>query len=45
MDLFKQVTNNYTPEQMSALFNRAKQFGISDEQLKQIQNSNGIDTK
>jgi hypothetical protein len=40
MDLFKQVTNGYTPEQMSQLFNRAKQMGVPDEVISQLQNNN-----
>lgn len=44
MDLLKQVTNGYTPEQMSNLFARAKQIGVPDNVLEQIQN-NGINTK
>ena len=46
IDLFKQVTNNYTPEQMTNLFNRAKQFGVPDEVLQKLQNdTSDIDTK
>lgn len=46
MDLFKQITSNYTPEQMTNLFNRAKQMGVPEETLKQLQNNNNdIDTK
>lgn len=44
MDLFKQITHNYTPEQMNSLFTKAKQMGVSDDVLNQIQN-NGINTK
>lgn len=44
MDLFKQVTNGYTPEQMTNLFDKARQMGVPDEVLKQIQD-NGINTK
>ena len=44
MDLFKQVTNCYTPEQMTNLFDKARQMGVPDEVLKQIQD-NGINTK
>lgn len=38
MDLFKQVTKNYSPEQMNSLFQKAKQFGINDDVIKQVQN-------
>lgn len=37
MDLFKQVTSKYTPEQMDSLFNRAKQMGVPDDVLEQAQ--------
>ena len=35
-ELFKQITNGYTPEQMTALFDKAKQFGISDDVINQL---------
>lgn len=38
MDMLKEVTKNYTPEQMSGLFERAKQFGIPDNILEETQN-------
>lgn len=38
MDMLKNVTKDYTPEQMNNLFEKAKQFGISDDVLKQTQN-------
>lgn len=38
MDLFKQVTKNYSPEQMNSLFQKAKRFGINDDVIKQVQN-------
>lgn len=38
MDMLKEVTKNYTPEQMSGLFEKAKQFGVPDDVLKQAQN-------
>lgn len=44
MDFFKQVTNGYSPEQMNNLFARAKQMGVPDDVLQQLQN-NGINTK
>jgi hypothetical protein len=44
MDLFKQVTNGYSSEQMNSLFARAKQIGVPDAILQQIQN-NDISTK
>lgn len=37
MEMFKDVTKNYTPEQMDNLINRARQFGIPEEVLQQVQ--------
>ena len=44
MDLLKQITNGYSPEQMSGLLGRAKQMGVPDNILEQIQNG-GINAK
>ena len=41
IELFKQVTGNYTPQQMEGFKNFVHGFGITDEQL----NKYGIDTK
>jgi len=41
MDLLKQVTQNYTPEQVNGLFERARKFGISDDILEQAQKEIG----
>ena len=37
MELLKQVTQNYTPEQINVLFERAKQFGVPDKVLQEAQ--------
>ena len=37
MEIFKQVTNNYSPEQMQSFLERAKKMGIPDEVLQQAQ--------
>jgi len=42
MELFKQVTSKYTPEQMNNLMNVAKQYGVPDDIINQI---NGINAK
>jgi LysM repeat protein len=39
VELFNQITQNYTPEQKEKLFNQARQFGVPDEVI------NGINTK
>ena len=38
MEMFRDVTKNYSPEQMENLINRAKQFGVPEEVLQNIQN-------
>jgi len=43
MDLFKQVTNGYSPQQMQGLFDRAKQMGVPDEYLEKVKSD--ISTK
>ena len=44
MDLFKQITNGYSPEKMNSLFDRAKQFGVPNDVIEKLQN-NGVNTK
>ena len=43
INLLKDITKNYTPEQYNGLFDKAKQFGISDEKIKEIKD--GINIK
>lgn len=43
MDLFKQITNGYTPEQMNNFYQRVEQMGFSPELINQIKQ--GINTK
>lgn len=43
MELFKQITGSYSPEQMEQLYSQAKQFGIPDDVINQVQN--GINAK
>ena len=43
MELFKQVTNGYSNEQINNLLNQAKNMGFPQEVLEQVQK--GIDTK
>lgn len=35
-ELFKEITKNYKPEQIENIFNRAKQFGISDDVINKL---------
>lgn len=43
VDIFKQVTSKFTPEQMNGLYNQAKSMGFPPEVLSQVQN--GINSK
>ena len=35
-EVFKEITKNYKPEQMENIFNKAKQFGISEETINKL---------
>lgn len=35
-ELFKEITKNYKPEQIDQIFNKAKQFGISDDIINKL---------
>lgn len=35
-ELFKQITKNYKPEQIEGIFNKARQFGISDDVINKL---------
>ena len=37
MDMLKQVTKGYTPEQMNSLLDKAKQFGVSEKDIEKVQ--------
>lgn len=43
MELFKQVTNKYTPEQMNSFYSRAEQMGFSKDLINQVKE--GINAK
>lgn len=43
IDMFKQITSNYKPEQLDILFNRAKQMGVPEEYITQVKQ--GISAK
>ena len=42
MDLLKQITQGYSPEQMNGLFERAKQFGVPDNIVQQARDGINI---
>ena len=35
-EIFKEITKNYKPEQLESIFNKARQFGISDDIINQL---------
>ena len=35
-ELFKEITKNYKPEQIQMIFDKAKQFGISDDIIEKL---------
>ncbi len=35
-ELFKELTKNYKPEQIESIFNKARQFGVSDDVINQF---------
>lgn len=40
VEMFKQVTRNYTPQQMDNFFSQAKNMGFSDDLINQIKGIN-----
>lgn len=43
MELFKQVTSKYTPEQLNNFYNQAEQMGFSKDLINQVKS--GINAK
>lgn len=37
MEMFKEVTKNYSPEQINAIYDKARQFGVPNEVIQQFQ--------
>jgi hypothetical protein len=37
-EIFKEITKDYKPEQMNALFDKARQFGIGDDVIDKLKN-------
>lgn len=40
MEMFKQITKDYTPEQMSSFYNQAEKMGVPPELIEQVKNEN-----
>ena len=36
LEMFKQITSKYKPDQLSKLFDRAKQMGVPEEYINQV---------
>lgn len=36
VDLFKEITKGYKPEQIEGIFNQARQFGIGDDVINKL---------
>ena len=43
MELLKQTTKNYTPEQMNNFINQARQMGFDENLLNQVSTHNSVD--
>ena len=46
IELFKQVTGKYSPEQITSLFQKAKEMGVPEEYINQVKNginANSVD--
>ena len=43
MEMFKQITSKYSPEQMTTFYNQAEKMGFSKDLINQVKN--GINTK
>lgn len=39
IDLFKEITSKYTPQQMDNLMKMAKNYGVPDDVIKKVQNN------
>lgn len=35
-ELFREITKGYKPEQIDMIFNKARQFGVSDEVIDKL---------
>ncbi len=35
-ELFREITKDYKPEQIDMIFNKAKQFGVSDDIIEKL---------
>ena len=43
VEIFKQVTNGYSNDQMNNFYNQARNMGFSDDLINQLKN--GVDTQ
>ena len=45
MEMFKQITKDYTPEQMNNFYNQAEKMGVPLELIEQVKNESQVSTQ
>jgi hypothetical protein len=45
MEMFKQITKDYTPEQMSSFYNQAEKMGVPSELIEQVKSESQVSTQ
>lgn len=45
MEMFKNITKDYTPEQMSSFYNQAERMGVPPELIEQVKNDSQVSTQ
>ena len=45
MEMFKQITKDYTPEQMSSFYNQAEKMGVPLELIEQVKSESKVSTQ
>lgn len=45
MEMFKQITKDYTPEQMNSFYNQAEKMGVPLEVIEQVKSESQVSTQ
>lgn len=45
MEMFKQITKDYTPEQMNSFYNQAEKMGVPPELIEQVKSESQVSTQ
>ena len=45
MEMFKQITKDYTPEQMNSFYNQAEKMGVPLELIEQVKSESQVSTQ